>query len=230
MAKIYKFFFLIITAYISPEVLNTNHSEYSGKLSDSWSLGIVLYTLLLGRYPFHHQAIATMFAKIARAKYQIPPSSVLSLDAKILLRSLIRLKPSERLLPWEILNHNWLKSNDTNLNQLQQNKFKNLGSAYTYLNQLSNTMSPMMTSNLSQQYVHKPLRISRSTPAGSLMSQAPIRNDANINNNNSITNSKIYWPASVTHKAPATSSSDKSESDDCVVPEFIGPAESESRT
>ena len=93
-------------------MLNPRQTGYSGRLSDSWSLGIILYTLLLGRYPFHHQTIIAMFVKIARGKFQIPPASGLSIDAKLLLRSLIRVKPDERLLPAEILAHNWLKNND----------------------------------------------------------------------------------------------------------------------
>lgn len=152
-------------AYVSPEVLNTHQSKYSGKLSDSWSLGIVLFTLLLGRYPFHHQTITTMFAKIARAKFQIPPSTGLSLDAKTLLRSLIRLNPSERLLPSEILTHNWLKQSETNITQLQQNKFKSLSSAYQYLNHLGSTTHVPLGNN---QFYHKPLGISRSSPGSTL--------------------------------------------------------------
>jgi serine/threonine protein kinase len=95
-------------AYVSPEVLNSAQTHYSGKLSDTWSLGIVLYTLLFGRYPFHHHVITTMFAKIAKGKFAIPTNGI-SLDAKILLRSLIRLKASERLMPDEIIKTNWFK-------------------------------------------------------------------------------------------------------------------------
>lgn len=160
-------------AYVSPEVLNTNLAKYSGKLSDSWSLGIVLFTLLLGRYPFHHHTITTMFAKIARGKYQIPPSSGLSQDAKILLRSLIRLQPSERLLPSEILASNWMKQNTMNMDlKLQQNKFKNLNSACQYLSHLSSTTSTnILVGNNGgggRAIYHKPLGASRSTPGGML--------------------------------------------------------------
>ena len=95
-------------AYVSPEVLNPAQTHYSGKLSDSWSLGIVLYTLLFGRYPFHHNVITTMFAKITKGKFAIPTNGI-SIDAKILLRSLIRLNASERLLPNEIVKTNWFK-------------------------------------------------------------------------------------------------------------------------
>jgi len=146
-------------AYVSPEVLNTNQSKYSGKLSDSWSLGIVLFTLLLGRYPFHHQTITAMFAKIARGKFQIPPSTGLSLDAKTLLRSLIRIKPEERLLPSQIHYHNWFKNNDTI--QQMHNKFKNLNAAKKFLSNLSSSAPILINNNI---YNNKPLGISRSSP------------------------------------------------------------------
>lgn len=107
-----KFFCFGIKAYVSPEVLNPFQTSYSGKLSDSWSLGIILYTLLVGRYPFHHPTIANMFARIARGKFQVPMPITLSLDARTLLRSLIRVKPEERLRPEEILAHNWFRQNE----------------------------------------------------------------------------------------------------------------------
>lgn len=93
-------------------MLNPLQTYYSGKLSDSWSLGIILYTLLVGRYPFHHPTIANMFARISRGKFHVPTSISLSLDARTLLRSLIRIKADERLLPHEILEHNWFRQNE----------------------------------------------------------------------------------------------------------------------
>ena len=169
---------------MSPEVLNPQQSKYSGKLSDSWSLGIVLFTMLLGRYPFHHQAITTMFAKIARGKFQIPPSSCLSLDAKILLRSLIRLKPEERLLPSEILACNWLKPTEIDYNQLQQNKFKNLNSACQYLQNLNSTSNVPIANNVC---FHKPLGISRSAPFANTAT-SPYFNQKSVSSNNIGTN------------------------------------------
>lgn len=94
-------------AYVSPEILNTNDS-YSGKAADSWSLGVMLYTMLIGRYPFHDIEPSALFGKIRRGQYSIPDT--ISSRAKCLIRSLLRMLPSERLTAAEILQHPWFNS------------------------------------------------------------------------------------------------------------------------
>uniref|UniRef100_A0A8C6SDJ0 Tribbles homolog 2 n=1 Tax=Neogobius melanostomus TaxID=47308 RepID=A0A8C6SDJ0_9GOBI len=58
-------------AYVSPEILNANGS-YSGKAADVWSLGVMLYTILVGRYPFHDVEPGSLFTKIRRGHFNIP--------------------------------------------------------------------------------------------------------------------------------------------------------------
>ncbi|KAG7458127.1 hypothetical protein MATL_G00234860 [Megalops atlanticus] len=94
-------------AYVSPEILISSGS-YSGKQADAWSLGVILYTLLVGRYPFHDSDPGALFSKIRRGQYCLPEG--LSPQAKCLLRSLLRKEPSERLTAAEVLIHPWFQS------------------------------------------------------------------------------------------------------------------------
>lgn len=94
-------------AYVSPEILNTT-GTYSGKAADVWSLGVMLYTLLVGRYPFHDSDPSALFSKIRRGQFCIPDH--ISPKARCLIRSLLRREPSERLTAPEILLHPWFQS------------------------------------------------------------------------------------------------------------------------
>ncbi|XP_070337691.1 tribbles homolog 1 isoform X2 [Equus asinus] len=94
-------------AYVSPEILNTT-GTYSGKAADVWSLGVMLYTLLVGRYPFHDSDPSALFSKIRRGQFCIPDH--ISPKARCLIRSLLRREPSERLAAPDILLHPWFES------------------------------------------------------------------------------------------------------------------------
>ncbi|XP_026989673.1 tribbles homolog 1 [Tachysurus fulvidraco] len=94
-------------AYVSPEILSGGGS-YSGKRADAWSLGIMLYTMLAGRYPFHDSDPATLFSKIRRGAYGLPEG--LSARARCLVQSLLRREPSERLSAADVLLHPWFRS------------------------------------------------------------------------------------------------------------------------
>lgn len=94
--------------YVSPEILSPSGMPYSGKAADCWSLGVMLYTMLVGRYPFHDPDPSALFSKIRRGTYSLPES--LSSKAKCLIRNLLRHDPEERLTAEEILDHPWLKS------------------------------------------------------------------------------------------------------------------------
>jgi tribbles-like protein len=97
--------------YACPEIV-LNRQMYSGKMADSWSLGIILYTMLFGRYPFCDRTLVGLFIKIGRCRPDIPRT--ISLKARSLLRSLIRVKPDERLLAQDLLGHVWF-GNDRDL-------------------------------------------------------------------------------------------------------------------
>ncbi|KAL7039929.1 hypothetical protein ACKWTF_000182 [Chironomus riparius] len=96
-------------AYVSPEILRAN-TTYSGKAADMWSLGVILYTMLVGRYPFNDSEHASLFAKISRGVYVVP--ECLSSKARCIIRALLRRDPEERITSEDILYHPWLKQDD----------------------------------------------------------------------------------------------------------------------
>ena len=91
-------------AYVSPEILQCQQS-YSGRAADMWSAGVMLYTLLVGRYPFHDVQPNALFTKIRRGDYRVPDT--VSARAKCLIRSLLRKEPVERLTAEQVLQHPW---------------------------------------------------------------------------------------------------------------------------
>ncbi|XP_038136810.1 tribbles homolog 3 [Cyprinodon tularosa] len=93
-------------AYVSPELLTNGNGSYSGRAADIWSLGVSLYTMLIGRYPFQDTQPTALFAKIRRGVFSLPNS--LSPQAKCLISCMLRKAPVERLKASELLMHPWL--------------------------------------------------------------------------------------------------------------------------
>ncbi|XP_076457251.1 tribbles homolog 2-like [Babylonia areolata] len=95
-------------AYVSPEILTATDAGYSGKSADVWSLGVMLYTMLVGRYPFHDSQPLALFGKIRRGHFHLP--ECLSPKARCLIRCLLRRDPAERMSARDILSHPWFRS------------------------------------------------------------------------------------------------------------------------
>ncbi|KAL0819278.1 hypothetical protein ABMA28_008518 [Loxostege sticticalis] len=91
-------------AYISPDVLMCK--PYLGKPSDMWALGVVLYTMLYGQFPFCDTSLTQLFSRIQAANYNIPPdgnSVQVSDNTVFLIQRLLVKDPKHRLLADEVL-------------------------------------------------------------------------------------------------------------------------------
>jgi len=78
--------------YMAPEVLT---EQGHGKAVDWWSLGILIYEMLVGLPPFYSKNKKEMYFKILKQDPRYP--GFLTSDAKTLLHHLLRRNPSERL-------------------------------------------------------------------------------------------------------------------------------------
>jgi polo-like kinase 1 len=52
--------------YIAPEVINATGHSYE---VDIWAIGIIIYTLLVGKPPFETRDVKTTYGKIKKAEY-----------------------------------------------------------------------------------------------------------------------------------------------------------------
>lgn len=100
--------------YVAPEVLTDGGpgKEGYGKAVDMWSLGVILYTMLVGYQPFNEQRGKNLYAQIKSADYDFNPKfwSEVSEEAKDLIRRLLVVDPNARGNADEALNHPWCKS------------------------------------------------------------------------------------------------------------------------
>ncbi|GFR06802.1 hypothetical protein TNCT_609431 [Trichonephila clavata] len=89
-------------AYISPDVLNGQ--PYLGKPSDMWALGVVLFTMLYGQFPFYDSVPQELFRKIKAAEYTIPSTDGrVSESANEIIKNLLVLNPTKRMTADQVL-------------------------------------------------------------------------------------------------------------------------------
>merc|ERR1740129_1837525 len=82
-------------AYISPDVLSGK--PYLGKPSDMWALGVVLFTMLYGQFPFYDSVPQELFNKIKTAEFTIPDDGRVSEDTKKVIKRLLVTDPTDRM-------------------------------------------------------------------------------------------------------------------------------------
>ena len=96
-------------SYMAPEIVN--RIEYSGPPADVWALGVLLYVLLCGTYPFKGQVDKELYKKIQYGQFTVPSS--ISQGARSLISRILRLNPDKRPSVTEILKDAWILSNDS---------------------------------------------------------------------------------------------------------------------
>lgn len=95
--------------FISPEVASRGSH---GLEADVWSLGCLLYTLLVGTPPFDTQAVRSTLTRVVMASYQLP--NHLSAEAKDLINALLQKNPKDRISLEQILEHPFIKRSSVN--------------------------------------------------------------------------------------------------------------------
>ena len=90
--------------YIAPEVISGRTHSFE---VDVWSLGVILFTMLIGKPPFETKDVKATYKRIKRGSYCFPDSANISRDARLLIESLLQIKPKERPSLAQIRNHSF---------------------------------------------------------------------------------------------------------------------------
>jgi len=93
--------------YMAPEIMKQR--KYNNK-SDLWSVGIILYEMLVGYPPYRAKNLVSLLKAIDKNKIQFPPNLSISLECSNLLLSLLVKDPDKRIGWEDFFNHPWLQT------------------------------------------------------------------------------------------------------------------------
>ena len=77
---------------MAPEIVTKK--DYNGFATDIWSLGILLYVMLCGQFPFKGQTERDLFSKIGRGLYHMPET--IPFEAKRLITKMLNVDAYKR--------------------------------------------------------------------------------------------------------------------------------------
>jgi hypothetical protein len=80
--------------YTPPEMILG--CKYDGLLSDIWTCGIILYTMLFGTFPFKDKNIDDLYTKIIKGDFTYPKNINISEEAQLLIKKILVVNPRLR--------------------------------------------------------------------------------------------------------------------------------------
>ena len=104
--------------YIAPEILE-GKKGHSFEV-DIWSIGIILYVLLIGKFPFETNTAKETYKRIRMKNYSFPQGEKISEPAKELIESILVLEPHKRPSLQEILESDFMTMGRSIPNSLPQ--------------------------------------------------------------------------------------------------------------
>lgn len=98
--------------YIAPEVLKFSYDEKC----DIWSVGVILYLMLVGYPPFNGKDEKKIQEAIKKGRYQLTEDewANISPEAKDLVAGMLEYNPRQRMSALEALKHPWIKEHTKN--------------------------------------------------------------------------------------------------------------------
>lgn len=94
--------------YIAPEILEGKNSGHSYEV-DFWAIGVIVYTLLVGKPPYETDDVKETYKRIKANQYTYPNNIYVSNDAKDFISKLLVVNPNDRYNIEQMRNHPFMK-------------------------------------------------------------------------------------------------------------------------
>ena len=175
--------------YMAPEIIESENYDYS---VDIWSLGILLYELLMGHSPFKDKTTKNTIVNIKL--HELKFDKEISEDCKDLINKLLEVNKEKRLNIKDILTHNFVKKNENLINSFSSNKLFNNSSALYLDNENDYTNSNININNNTNSNINMAdIIISKSiSPFKTDYSRSITSSKCDTSNNNN--NSNYFTP------------------------------------
>lgn len=95
--------------YVAPEIIKGSSEGYSFEV-DVWSLGVIIYKMIIGINPFSGDTIQETYQRIKDNDYDFPDDLNISYAAEDLIRRILVQNPKKRLTLKQIEYHPFLNS------------------------------------------------------------------------------------------------------------------------
>lgn len=178
-------FFCGTPSYMPPEIVLKK--DYLGFQADIWCLGILLYTLLCGCFPFRGNTEKDLYSNIVKGKYQLP--EYLTEIEKDLLLYILKINPEERPSSELILKHRFFyQEGDLDFDD------KEIEISNDKTNQLEKDNYDMIISNNDQLIQEESIIL-----AGDVEKMIEINNDNLIDNEDLVNDTNIDMIENITN-------------------------------
>ncbi|KAF4757412.1 hypothetical protein FOZ63_034047, partial [Perkinsus olseni] len=115
-------------SYMCPQLVRGG--EYNGFKADMWALGVIVYLILLGSFPFRANTQKELYVKIQKGRYYLPDpaSPILTAGARLVIKRLLKADADERMDADQLSADPWLHGA---LNSLQDGPTRQHQTSYS---------------------------------------------------------------------------------------------------
>ena len=182
--------------YMAPEIIESENYDYS---VDIWSLGILLYELLMGYSPFKDKTTKNTIVNIKL--HDLKFDKEISDDCKDLINKLLEVNKEKRINIKDILAHNFVKKNENEINSFSSIKLFNNSTGYLlenendYINNINanNNTNSIININMNDIIISNSISPFKDSYSRSITS-------SKLDTSNNHNNSSFYTPKKVISK------------------------------